>query len=116
MKTIEINNLGFRVGPSVKDADISIQVSDEVYKKISFWPTGKLWQYKPELNDFILVNSPYISELRFARSQECFPIINRGSLWYTQLSEEQKIELQEWYKAWLDVTETQQIPEKPEWL
>lgn len=48
--------------------------------------------------------------------QECFAIINRGELWYNRLSESQKQELDDWYQAWLDVTETKVIPKKPEWL
>lgn len=57
-----------------------------------------------------------IQELRAKREYECFSIINRGALWYTKLSEEQVQELEEWYNAWLDVTETLEVPEKPEWL
>lgn len=54
--------------------------------------------------------------LRRQREAECFPIINRGQLWYDTLSEEQTVELKEWYQLWLDVTQTKQIPEKPSWL
>lgn len=55
-------------------------------------------------------------ELRDAREQECFSVINRGGLWYDTLTDEQKEELKVWYKAWLDVTETKIVPEKPNWL
>ena len=54
--------------------------------------------------------------LRHQREKICFPIINRGELWYSRLTEEQKAELNTWYDAWLDVTETRVIPETPEWL
>ena len=50
------------------------------------------------------------------RDTECFPIINRGELWYKHLTDEQKEELDNWYNAWLEVTETKVIPTKPEWL
>ncbi len=50
------------------------------------------------------------------RQTECFPVINRGRLWYDALTEEQLSELRTWYHAWLDGTNTQTIPEKPEWL
>ena len=53
---------------------------------------------------------------RKRREVECFPIINRGQLWYDALSEGQLSELKNWYQAWLDGTNTQTIPEKPEWL
>lgn len=56
------------------------------------------------------------AEYRRRRELECFPIINRGQLWYDTLSEGQLSELKNWYQAWLDGTKTQTIPEKPEWL
>ena len=57
-----------------------------------------------------------LKDLREQRSYECFSVINRGKLWYDKLSEEQINELRAWYHAWLDVTETKIIPQKPEWL
>lgn len=54
--------------------------------------------------------------LRKQREKECFPIINRGSLWYEKLSEEQDAELREWYQAWLDAPATLVIPDRPLWL
>ena len=54
--------------------------------------------------------------LRSQRETECFPIINRGQLWYDTLTEEQKAELKEWYIAWLDVTDTLVVPNKPNWI
>lgn len=54
--------------------------------------------------------------IRERRRKECFPIINRGSPWYERLSEEQRAELNTWYQAWLDATETGAIPKTPEWL
>ena len=56
------------------------------------------------------------AEYRRRREWECFPIINRGQLWYDTLSEGQLSELKNWYQAWLDGTNTQTIPENPEWL
>lgn len=53
---------------------------------------------------------------RQQREKDCFPIINRGELWYDRLTDLQREELQLWYQAWLDVTKTQTIPVKPEWL
>ena len=54
--------------------------------------------------------------LRRQREIECFDIVNRGMVWYDTLTAEQKQELSEWYRAWLDVTETRQIPQRPSWL
>ena len=55
-------------------------------------------------------------ELRDRREKECFTIINRGQLWYESLDGQQRTELREWYTAWLNVTETLVVPEKPNWL
>lgn len=57
-----------------------------------------------------------LTYLRAQREKACFKYVNRGSLWYNKLTDEQKEELDTWYQAWLDVTETRAIPEKPEWL
>ena len=53
---------------------------------------------------------------RRRREKKCFPLINRGQLWYDTLTEVQKEELRAWYKAWLDVTVTFAEPVPPAWL
>lgn len=82
-------------------------------------------EYQPAHEEQILVYIPYtqaeldeieLNQLRERRELECFPIINRGQLWYNTLTTEQLQELDTWYHAWLDVTITKQIPQKPEWL
>lgn len=57
-----------------------------------------------------------VKNLRRKREVECFPIINRGQLWYDELTEKQKAELKEWYQNWLQVTETFEAPDKLKWL
>lgn len=57
-----------------------------------------------------------LASLRSQREKVCFPYINRGELWYSKLTAEQKDELDVWYQAWLDVTETRIVPDTPEWL
>ena len=57
-----------------------------------------------------------LTNLRAQREKVCFPYINRGEMWYSRLSAEQKDELNVWYQAWLDVTNTKDIPETPGWL
>lgn len=54
--------------------------------------------------------------LRQQREAECFPVINRGWMWYSGLNLVQWLELKKWYLAWLNVTETLRIPERPTWL
>ena len=56
------------------------------------------------------------AELRSRREQECFSVVNRGQVWYDTLSPEQREELATWYVAWLNVTETLEVPEKPSWI
>lgn len=55
-------------------------------------------------------------DFRRRRETECFSVINRGQLWYEGVSLSQLLELRTWYKAWLDVTETLVVPERPTWL
>lgn len=55
-------------------------------------------------------------ELRVRRAAECFPIVNRGVLWYEKLTTEQKTELSVWYEAWLNAPQTLSAPETPSWL
>lgn len=55
-------------------------------------------------------------ELRELREAECFPVINRGWIWYSSLTLSQWRELRSWYLAWLKVTETLAVPERPAWL
>lgn len=54
--------------------------------------------------------------LRILRERECFPVINRGQLWYDTLTDNQKAELADWYQSWLCVTETLSPPESLNWL
>ena len=54
--------------------------------------------------------------IRINRSNICFPIINRGVLWYNMLSEKQRNELNTWYQKWLDAPETLDVPETPNWI
>lgn len=56
------------------------------------------------------------NELRTRRKLICFPIVNRGQLWYDRLTKVQKEELNTWYDAWLDITEAMTEPEVPEFL
>jgi hypothetical protein len=70
----------------------------------------------------ILVYIPYTKEeylehLRYKRQRDCFDVLtNYSKFWYDALTEEQHTELGNWYKEWLDVTETKIIPTKPSWL
>lgn len=54
--------------------------------------------------------------LRERRETECFSVINRGWIWYSCLTLTQWQELRTWYLAWLNVTKTLTIPERPSWI
>lgn len=70
--------------------------------------------YIPYTNEELLENKK--NSLRNKRTSECFPIINRGKLWYDNLTQEQLAELDKWYNDWLNVTETLDEPVKPSWI
>ena len=63
-----------------------------------------------------LDNARELRDLRTQREKVCFPYVNRGYLWHNKLTDLQKKELDDWYQAWLDVTETKTVPEMPTWL
>jgi len=75
---------------------------------------GTLVMDKEQLDS--LCEAETLNGYRQQREKDCFPVINRGQLWYDRLTTEQRKELQLWYQAWLDVTKTQTIPAKPKWL
>ena len=54
--------------------------------------------------------------LREQREAECFSVVNRGWIWYSTLTLAQWRELRTWYMAWLKVTETLTVPERPSWV
>ena len=82
----------------------------EAYK----YENGRLILDKDKLE--ILNDERVANDLRHKREKACFPYVNRGEMWYSRLSSKQKKDLCAWYQAWLDVTDTKVIPEKPEWL
>lgn len=78
------------------------------YKVISVQEAKEAIKYLPK--------AAAIEILRQVRNKECYSIVNRGEAWYKRLTESQKAELDEWYEAWMDVTDTLIIPEKPYWI
>lgn len=115
MKKVCINDDGWLSGPHCSDARNVIEISDEEYDKISTIPFYKNWRYVN--GQFVLQDLYDNNSLKLRRQKECFNIVdNRSPMWYNHLTAEQKAELDEWYQAWLDVTETHIIPTKPEWL
>ena len=98
---------------TVKFDDTWIEIEDEIIET----PIGQRLKselnsqsYKDQLQEYEMM------QLRQRREQECFSVINRGALWYRELTYAQEEELNAWYQAWLNVTETKIIPERPIWL
>ena len=75
---------------------------------------GSLFLDEKKLQD--VNDARIVDELRLKRQKVCFPYVNRGYLWYNKLSQAQQCEIDTWYQAWLDVTETRIVPNMPEWL
>ena len=63
-----------------------------------------------------MIVNDYAEIIRRRREKECFPIINRGLLWYDRLTQEQLNELDQWYQDWLDAPKTRVIPASPIWV
>jgi hypothetical protein len=103
-----------------EEAAMTIEVEETEYSKTFITKNHFAWR----LVNNILVEEQYeeipeqeqSQELRVSRESECFAIINRGQLWYNSLTPEQLSQLDIWYKAWLDVTVTKEIPQMPIWL
>lgn len=117
-ETILINKDGYIRSPYIKDANIEIELDKETFEKICVCKIGYTWKYDFETKKFNeVIEECQPNVYKQLRKIQCFEIIdNRSQLWYNHLTEQQKQELDAWYQAWLDVTETKIIPEKPEWL
>ena len=101
---------------------ISLEIDIDTFDLEDFLVNFEAYKYNGEKLErdeeqlVIVIDKNEKEILRIRRLRECFPIINRGDMWYATLSEEQKEELRLWYQAWLDVTETKIVPEMPAWL
>lgn len=87
---------------------------EENYRSYCLSAEGVL--VKSEDKQAEIVEKRALAALRKEREKVCFPYVNRGELWYGRLSDAEKAELNTWYQAWLDVTDTKVVPETPEWL
>lgn len=96
-----------------------VEYTEEEYKQIWYCDAFHYVAQDSETKlpkQFKISDDEELRILREKREKECFIYINRGSLWYNHLTDEQKEELEKWYTAWLNVTETKKIPESPSWL
>lgn len=56
------------------------------------------------------------SEIQEERKYRCFPVINRGQLWYDKLTIDELETVKVWYQQWLDAPNTLVIPETPSFI
>ena len=75
------------------------------------WIEGKSQSEIDQINNDVL-----LIDIRQRRETECFSVVNRGKLWYDTLTDDQKIELNNWYQEWLNATDTLLPPDKPDWI
>lgn len=115
MQIVKVNEDGYLQSPYFDNCTIEIEIEDSEYKKIATFPFGQNWRYVN--GKFVLETLMDDNNLRTRRQIECFNVVdNRSQLWWDHLTDDQKKELNDWYEAWLCVTKTHIIPEKPGWL
>ena len=110
--------LSFALEGEITDG-IELPDPEDIDHFLEHWQSYKAQDGKTlfdEEQDTSLAEESEKETLRQRRQTECFTFVNRGQLWYATLSIKQMAELTAWYTAWLKVTETKAIPEKPEWL
>lgn len=101
--------------------DRCLEIERDKYNLVSGYNGGLFLYEYTQTEEYKVKAAEYqawreTEELRRRRQEECFSVINRGELWYSRLTEEQKAELGVWYQAWLDVTDTKAVPDRPAWL
>lgn len=88
---------------------------------VPYQPAKEAWDEYEDIQVYISYTEEELEQikadsLRKQRESECFPIVNRGALWYDKLTEEQRSELSVWYEAWLDAPATGEAPVLPAWI
>ena len=105
------------LGPSCSDPSVELggMVDSEIFDVLDGFPGAYIIE-NGIFRQLMTVEQVQSERLRHRRSEECFPIVNRGALWYDKLTNEQKEELSSWYEEWLNAPETGIIPSKPTWI
>lgn len=102
------------------DPELIAKATDTIPDEVAeLYLYNSVFNYKIENGKFVKLKPEEelrADLIRSRRSSECFPIINRGALWYEKLTEEQKTELAVWYELWLNAPATAIIPKKPVWI
>lgn len=105
------------LGPQCTDPAVKLggTVDSEIFDLLDGFP-GAYTIENGIFRQLMTVEQVQSERLRVRRSEECFPIVNRGAPWYDKLTNEQKEELSSWYEEWLNAPETGIIPRKPTWI
>lgn len=105
------------LGPQCTDPAVELggMVDSEIFDLLDGVP-GAYTIENGIFRQLMTVEQVRSEKLRARREAECFPVINRGALWYDKLTAEQRSELSAWYEAWLDAPQTGVAPSKPTWL
>ncbi len=105
------------LGPQCTDPAVELggTVDSEIFDLLDGFP-GAYTIENGIFRQLMTVEQVRSEKLRARREAECFPVINRGALWYDKLTAEQRSELSAWYEAWLDAPQTGVAPSKPTWL
>ena len=98
------------------DAEVDLNELDNFYDNFTSYYFDNGCLIRDSVKQSEKEQEEKLNQLRLRRSVECFPVVNRGKLWYDNLTNEQLSELDSWYTSWLDVTKTEMIPVKPTWL
>ena len=99
-----------------------VQVPDESLDVDHFLDHRECYKWDGEMLVYDQSRESYVEQeaerdnIRDLRKNICFPIVNRGALWYNRLTSEQQQELNTWYQAWLDAPQTMTMPDNPSWL
>lgn len=88
---------------------------------VPYQPAKEAWDEYEDIKVYISYTEEELAQinanrLRARRAAECFPIVNRGALWYDKLTEQQRSELSAWYEAWLDAPATGEAPVLLSWV
>lgn len=119
--TIKVNDKGYVTGWNLVDDGTAIYCKiPQDFEKFSKFYRGYRYADGELVEDPVAMKELQLfhqqEEIRRQREDLCFPYVNRGALWYENLTQDQRVQLGQWYQAWLDAPKTMTIPEAPEWL
>lgn len=110
----QVNGTWYRVVAEYPNGGKDLKRIYATEAKEAYDETEKIYVYIPYTAEELVEQQR--EALRARRAAECFPIVNRGALWYDKLTPEQRSELSVWYEKWLDAPQTLYAPVAPSWI